>query len=325
MTAQPERRLIIDTDTAADDCFALLLGSLDPLARLEAVTIVAGNVPFDLQVRNALIALGLAGRAAEVPVHLGARTPLVRPWVGAEEVHGDGVGGGDFPVPDRRPETEPACAALARIAREHPGEVDVVAIGPLTNIALATTLDPEFPRHVRRLYVMGGCNNGRGNITPAAEYNFYVDPEAARRVFEAGFEITLVDWRLSVEQGFFTPDEVAGIAALDTPIARFFVTANRPTLEFDMAHGVPGSTHCDSLTMAVALHPELVVSAGAAEVRVETQGELTRGYSMVDLTTEGRAVNARVVTAVDRERFYAYVRDSFSSSLSLASGGDEES
>ncbi|MGH2512695.1 MAG: nucleoside hydrolase, partial [Candidatus Limnocylindrales bacterium] len=186
--------LVIDTDTAQDDCIALLLGLLDPAADLRAITIVAGNVAFDQQVRNAFLTCNVAGRLGDVPIYAGCRQPLVRPWVSAENVHGDGSGGLDMEFAECEPAAEHAADALIRIAAERPGELSIVAIGPLTNIALATIKNREFVRNVKRLYIMGGSNNGRGNITAAAEFNVYVDPHAADVVFRAGFEITVIPW-----------------------------------------------------------------------------------------------------------------------------------
>jgi purine nucleosidase len=186
--------VVVDTDTAQDDCIALLTCLLDPAADLRAITMVAGNVGFDRQVRNAMLTLNAAGSLGRVPVHLGCRRPMMREWVSAENVHGDGVGGMTMDDSDCLPAQEHAVDALVRMAAEAPGELTVVCIGPLTNIATACLKDPAFPRNVRGLYVMGGSNNGRGNITAAAEFNFYVDPEAAKAVFAAGFDITVVPW-----------------------------------------------------------------------------------------------------------------------------------
>jgi purine nucleosidase len=137
------RRMIIDTDTAADDSFALLVGLLHPDAQLEAITIVAGNVNFDQEVENALITIEAAGRGGEVPVHLGARVPLSRPWREAS-AHGDGKGNHEWPTPKQGPSDERAADALVRIVGENPGEIDIVAIGPLTNIATAIALVRDF-------------------------------------------------------------------------------------------------------------------------------------------------------------------------------------
>src|SRR5262249_38129632 len=161
-----------------DDVFSLLLALRHPSARLEAITVVCGNVRFEQELENALYTVELAGRSGEVPVYPGCSRPLVGEWVGAEYVHGrDGRGDSGFPRARQRPEPRHAVDELVRRVNESPGELTILAQGPLTNLALAVRRDPELPRKVAQLYVMGG---GIGNITPAAEYNFFVDPEAAK-------------------------------------------------------------------------------------------------------------------------------------------------
>ncbi|GAA5167526.1 nucleoside hydrolase [Pseudonocardia eucalypti] len=308
--------LVIDTDTAQDDCIALLVGLLDPAADLRAITMVAGNLGFDQQVRNAFATLFVAGRLGEVPVHLGARRPLVREAVDASDVHGDGTGGLAAELAARHPSlaaaapaAEHAVDALIRLAAEHSGELSVVAIGPLTNIALAMLKDPEFVGNVRKLYVMGGSNNGRGNITAAAEFNFYVDPEAARAVFRAGFDVVVLPWDpVTLRDAVFDQPVLDRIAALDTPLARFFTRVCAATLEFDRRVGIDGTTHPDSLTAALALHPELVTSAGRYHVDVETAGELTRGYSAMSWGVHTLEPNATVIEKADAPAFRHYLR-----------------
>lgn len=302
--------IVIDTDTAQDDCVALLVGLLDPAADLKAITMVAGNVGFDRQVQNAWITLSAAGRLGEVPVHLGCRRPLVREWVSAENVHGDGSGGLAIDDVDLAPEAEHGVDALIRIAAEHPGELAVVAIGPLTNIATAIVKDPDFVANVGALYIMGGSNNGRGNITAAAEYNFYVDPEAAKAVFAAGFSnIVVVPWHpLTLRDAVFSREQIAGIEAIGTPLARFFARVVTSTLAFDESVGIPGSTHPDSLTAAVLLHPELVTASAQYAVDVEAASELTRGYSAMSWGIHDLEPNATVVEDVDAGAFHEYLR-----------------
>jgi purine nucleosidase len=299
--------LVIDTDTAADDCFALLVGLLDARASLEAVTIVGGNVGFDQQVHNAFLTISLAGRAGEVPVHLGARDPLERDWVSAEDVHGDGVGGQRREDDDQTVSAEPAVDALVRLATEHARLLRIVCIGPLTNIALAVRADPSFVSNVGALYVMGGSINGRGNITPAAEYNIFVDPEAADVVFSAGFsDVTVITWDpLTITDTVFTPERIERITALDTSLSRFFVRANQKTFDFDFAAGLGGSTHCDTLTALLALDDSYVLESNRYRLEVETVGELTRGATVCDWRS--RHPNVTAVERVDSERFFTYV------------------
>lgn len=300
---------ILDTDTAQDDCVAILVGLLDPAADLRAITMVAGNVGFAQQVRNAWMTLNVADRLDAVPIHLGAQRPLMREWVSAENVHGDGSGGLSIDDSGLEAQAENAVDAMLRITAEQPGEVSIVAIGPLTNVALAVIRDPEFPRRVKSLYIMGGSNNARGNITAAAEFNFYVDPEAARTVFEAGFEdVVVVPWApLTLNDAVFGKDRIAQLAAIGTPLAKFVERVCRGTLAFDESVGIPGSTHPDSLTAALLLHPELITSEASYAVDIETSSELTRGYSAMSWGVHGLAPNARVIESVDGDAFFRYI------------------
>lgn len=299
-------RLIIDTDTAGDDVFSLLLGLRTPGVTLEAITVCCGNVAFAQEVENALYTVEMAGRSGEVAVHPGMERPLIAPWVGAEYVHGaDGMGDSHFPAARQRPDPEHAVDALIRHILAHPGEVTVVAQAPLTNLAVAVAREPRLAQAVRHVFIMGGTNNGIGNITPAAEYNFYVDPEAAKIVLASGLAITLVDWNLCLRQAVFDAGELQEIAKLDTKLARFFQQVNRRALEFCRAQGLAGSTHPDALTCALAIDPGLVRKSRACFVDVETRGELTRGYACVDwLGVLGRQPNVRVVEEVDHGRFF---------------------
>lgn len=301
---------ILDTDTAQDDCVAIIAALLDPEADLRAITMVAGNVGFDRQVRNAHLTLNVAGRLGSVPIHLGCRGPMVETWVSAENVHGDGSGGLEMDFAETVTDDEHAVDALIRLVAEAPGEISVVAIGPLTNIAMAAVKDPDFVRNVKRLVIMGGSNNSRGNITAAAEFNFYVDPHAAKVVFAAGFaDITVVPWApLTLNDAVFSRSQLAAIEALGTPLSSFFLTVCGPTLAFDESVGIPGTTHPDSLSVGVLLHPELVLAAAPYHVDVETRSELTRGYSAMSWGVHGLEPNATVVERADAAAFHDWIR-----------------
>ena len=301
------RKLIIDTDTAADDSFALLVGLLHPESDLQAVTIVAGNVDFDQQVSNALITIDQAGRSGEVPVYKGATDPLIRPWFEAS-AHGDGKGNVDWPEPTQIAEDIHAASAIVDIVNAHPGEIDILAIGPLTNIALALAMDRDLPSKVKELWIMGGCDNSIGNVTAAAEYNFYVDPEAAQMVLAAGFYTTIVTWTLTLEQATWSDAQLGDIKALDTPLSHFFSALDKPNRDYNETVGVPGSTHPDSLAAMLMVEPSLITSSSTRYVEVETASELTRGYSLMDHQYNRAAgsgeANATVIDSIDAEGFY---------------------
>src|SRR5437016_6545388 len=184
-------RVIIDTDPGVDDALALLLAMRSPELKIEAITPVAGNVPLELTLPTALRLVEIAGRT-DIPVAAGARAPLVRRLVTATYAHGEnGLGGAVFPEPTTKPVAQPAAEYIRGIVRKYPHEVTLITLGPLTNIANALNGDQELAGLIRGLTMMGGSLSG-GNITPAAEFNIYVDPEAARIVFQSGIPITMV-------------------------------------------------------------------------------------------------------------------------------------
>ncbi len=302
--------LIIDNDTAQDDCVTILLGLTDPRADLRAITTVAGNVPFDRQVANAQMTLSVAGQLGQVPLHLGCRQPILRQWVSAEEVHGDGSGGLEMDLDPDAISAEHAVDALIRLTAEEPGQISIVAIGPLTNIATAVIKDRRFVDNVKSLYIMGGSNNGRGNVTASAEFNFYVDPHAAQVVLEAGFrDLHIVTWDpITIRDATYSRARYEELTAIDTPIAQFFQKVCDATLDFNESVGVDGSTHPDSITLGALLYPELILQEGQYRVDVETQSELTMGYSAMAWDKFGPEANAHVVERLDGEAFYEILR-----------------
>ncbi|HIK21899.1 MAG TPA: nucleoside hydrolase [Synechococcus sp. M44_DOE_062] len=302
------QRFLIDTDTAGDDVTSLLFGLLWPNSSVEAITVCAGNLHLEQCVENALYTLEVAGKAG-IPVYPGASKPLVGKLVTAAYVHGeDGMGNSFFPKARQRPESLFAPTAIVELANRWAGELQIIAQAPLTNLALALAQDPNLPHKVKKLWIMGGTNHALGNITPAAEFNFYVDPEAAKEVLQAGFEVVLSPWDLAVSDGFLTREELEPILSLDTSLSRFYLAVNRAAWEFNRSHpeggGLDGITHPDSLTMAMALQPELIGQSSRHHVDVECCGELTRGYSLVDrLGILGRPANAEVVLRADKMAF----------------------
>jgi len=314
VSSEPSRRLLLDTDTAGDDTQAILLAALSDRIDLEGVTICAGNVPFEYQVENAKYTLELAD-SADVPVYEGARSPLLKEYKHAEYVHGEGgLGGNLFPETDIPSADEHAVDAIVRTARENPGEITLACIAPLTNVALALQREPDLPELLEDVYVMGGAVNTLGNITPAAEYNFWVDPDAARIVMEA-FEVTLVDWGVTVRDSLFEPDTFETIAAMEGPYADFFVTITEAVREFNSQSDHDSleadvTTQPDSLTLATLLEPDIVEQAETYAVTVDDREGMTRGYSLVDeLGVTDRKPQTRVVESVDAEAFERIMTD----------------
>jgi inosine-uridine nucleoside N-ribohydrolase len=298
------RHLLIDTDTAGDDVTALLIALRSPDVTVEAITVVAGNVYLDQCVTNALYTTEMAKRT-DVPVYVGAGKPLMRRLVTAHYVHGDdGMGNSNFPAPTKEPESTHAVDAIIELADRFPGELEIIGQGPLTNLALAVAKDPGLPSKVKRLIIMGGVNNARGNITPAAEFNFYVDPEAAQIVFRSGFDILLSPWDLCLRDGIIYRDEMAPFEALDTELSRFWLSVNRRAWEFLSEIGIDGVSLPDAITVALALDPSMILESAVYFVDVETKGEYTSGYSVVDVGgVVEKEPNAEVVVRFDKARF----------------------
>ena len=275
---------VIDCDTGIDDALALLLAVRSPELALAGVTCVAGNVVLEQVVRNTLGVLAVAG--ANVPVAVGASRPLIRRLTTATFFHGeDGVGGAELAAPLAPPVDELAPAFLCQLAREYGGALNLVAVGPLTNVALACRLDPEFPRRLRRLVVMGGAAAVAGNVTPAAEANFYNDPEAAAIVFGSGAPLTMVGLDVTLRALF----PAAGYDALRTrvaasgdAVARLAVAVLARYLTADAATGLAGSPLHDPLAVAALVRPELV-GCRPLHVEIETDGRLTAGQSVVNV------------------------------------------
>lgn len=298
------RPFLIDTDTASDDAVALVMALRHPDVQLEAITVVAGNVPVAQGVQNALYTVELC--QAQVPVYSGAAKPLLRPLQTAERVHGrDGMGDIGLPLSGRRPDPRPAVAAMSEVIRRHAGAITVVTLGPLTNLALALLADPELAGLIQRCVVMGGIGSGHGNITPVAEYNIWVDPEAAKIVFESGVPLTMVGWDLSHTYATFDPDEAARLRAVGTELAHFCVDIQKALNIFAVENSrLPGFDLPDPLAMAVALDPAVATRTQQLYVAIETDSALCRGQTVVDhLGVMGHTPNVQVVREVSRQRF----------------------
>jgi purine nucleosidase len=298
-------KLLIDTDPGVDDALAILMAHAH--ADVVALSIAAGNVGLVHTVANALKLVEIIG--ADTPVFAGCPAPLVRPADDAAFVHGlDGFGDTGCLPAARTAAAEHAVQALLRLSHEHAGELVMIAIAPLTNLALALRLDPTLPQRVAKLVIMGGAVTGRGNTARVpAEFNIVFDPEAAHIVFSSWPHFTLVDWEATLRHGVEFERMQPWLDADDVR-ARFYASISRKTREWTRQRGRPRLLLADALAMAVALQPDIVQRSEEHHVAIELDGALTRGATVVDWEDRlGNPANARIVLDVDHARFEALV------------------
>lgn len=300
--------LLIDTDPGVDDALALLMAFADPRHEVVGLTVTAGNVGLRHTVANALKLRDIAG-ASGVPVYAGCPHPLLHPAPDAAYVHGaDGFG--DVGYEPSAGTVAPAHAAEAIIAlsHAHAGRLLLVALGPLTNLALALRLDPTLPERIARLVVMGGAVTGHGNITPAAEFNIYFDPEAAHIVFEGFPRFDLCDWEAVVAHGLHhrkVEDWLQGPG----PVAAFYERISRRTRLWSADRRGDFWHSADGLAMAFALVPDAALELAERPVEVALGGPPSRGMTIVDWGREGgRQDNARILQRYDQDGFEAMIR-----------------
>ncbi len=306
------RNFIIDTDTASDDAVALLMALRQPDIDVKAITVVAGNVPLPLAVQNALYTVELCG--ADAPVYAGCAKPLLRDLETAQDVHGrDGLGDIGLPLEGRTPAAGHAADALREVVNAHAGDITLVTLGPLTNVALALLREPELAGRVSHCWIMGGIGSGHGNVTPTAEFNIWVDPEAAKVVYESGMKMTMVGWDISWRYATFDAEQAAEIRRIGTPLAEFVIDIQATLTEFSMRENdLAGFDLPDPITMAAAIDPSI---AQYRDYRVDvTTGEgLERGITVVDvLGVAKRAPQMRVATSANRAAFVDMLKRSVS-------------
>jgi len=219
----------------------------------------------------------------DVPVYAGAEMPLSRHCEHATWFHGaDGLGNQNYPPPRGRSRENHAAEAIVETVRAHPG-LTLVTLGPLTNVAMALTREPETARQVGRCVLMGGAPCCEGNVTPAAEYNIWVDPEAAQIVFRSGMPIEMVGWQLCRGEANLRESDIARVRSIDTPLAHFAIDCNRVAMEANRTQsGEVGIALPDPVAMAIALDPSICTSSSKHHVEVETLSNLTRGMTVVD-------------------------------------------
>jgi len=298
--------LLIDTDPGVDDALALLMAFNDPRHHVVGLTVAAGNVGLRHTVANALKLCEVVG--VDTPVFAGCAAPLLHAAEDAGYVHGrDGFGDIGHPPAVRAADDEHAVQAILRLSHEHAGRLLLVALGPLTNLAVALKLDPTLPQRVARVVVMGGAVTGRGNTSAVAEFNIGFDPEAAHIVFDAFARIELVDWEAVLEHGFRHAD-VERWLQCGSARATFYETISRKTRQWagdcrgDRWHSA------DALAMAHALQPDGALEIAERPMAVELSGNHSRGATVVDWQRRGGAPdNVAILMRYDQARFEAQI------------------
>jgi purine nucleosidase len=275
------RTLLIDTDGGSDDVVALIMALRSSTVCVAAITVIAGNVPVEQATRNVLYTAELCG--AQTPVYTGAAKPLLRELVTAEWFHGkDGLGDHGYAPVSRKQESAHAVDAIIQRVLANPG-IEIVTLGPLTNLALAIGKEPRIIKGIGRCIVMGGAPCCEGNVTPAAEFNIWVDPEAAKMVFRAGLTIEIVGWHLCRGTAALNQNDIEKILALKTPVAEFAIRCNSVAAEaYRVQTGEVGISLPDPIAMAIALQPDLCTSSSLHYFDVESASDLTRGMTVVD-------------------------------------------
>lgn len=289
---------IIDTDPGIDDAAAIITAFRSGLDVI-AVTVVHGNTPLRYTTRNALIITELLG--VETPVYAGAERALLQPPLNALEVHGsDGLGDANLPPPRRSLAPQHAVDRIIEAAHEHAGNLSILAVGPLTNLALAIAKDRSIADKIHRLVVMGGTSQAKGNTSIVGEFNVLADPEAAAIVFGAGIPITLVPWETTTE-AILPAEALAQLDAASSPVAQTFARVCAPLRGVTRQWlGSDGLLLCDLVAAAVAVDPSVMTEHVDAFVGVETAGTLARGLTAVDYNKlSGREPNATVCLGVD--------------------------
>jgi purine nucleosidase len=316
------RKFWIDTDVGSDDAVAIIMALRAADVEVIGMSAVCGNVPMQQAAINALYVAELCG-AAHIPVYLGAEKPLLRPYIDAKFFHGEqGFGSRQYPMPQRQPETRHAVDAMIEAIKANPGIV-LVTLGPLTNVALAIAQAPEIVPLVSRCVVMGGAAATYGNISPAAEYNIWVDPEAARMAFLSGLAIEMVGWEFCRGEFALDDTEIAQIRAIGTAVSDFALDSNDLAIEgYHTQTGLHGLSLPDPVAMAVAIDPTIATESSLHYADVEVHSELTRGMTVIDrLDVTGdernvdvwrqahRAGKIRVTWALDNARWKQMLYD----------------
>jgi len=319
-----QQKFIIDADTGSDDAVAILMALRDPRIDVLGITVVSGNVPMKQGIINTLSTAELC--EVDVKVYAGSDKPLTRDYkelysieefsahvktlspdsVSAQCVHGiDGMGDIGIVPSIYSYEEQDAIEYLIESFNKNPNEITLVTLGPLTNIAKAIQKDPSIVENIKHCYVMGGTSDGTGNVSAAAEYNIWVDPEAAKIVFNSGLQITMVGWDNSYKYAMLKAKEVNDLKSINSKYADFCVDIQKTLTELTYStYAFYGFDLPDPITMAIAIDNNIIIESQQLHVLVDTRDGITRGQTIVDYFNAERGIqNVRVVTKSDKDKF----------------------
>lgn len=296
------RRIIIDTDTASDDAVAIIMALRSNKIKVEALTVVAGNVPIDIAVNNAIISVE-AANTYNVPVYPGATKPIVKDLETGQFAHGqNGMGDIELPIAKGNPENKHAVDAMIDIVKANPNQIEIMAIGPLTNLALAIQKDPEAMKLVKGIYIMGGNGFGEGNMTEYAEYNFYVDGEAVQIVSDFYEDMVLLPWNTCVQGVRLTQADIDKVLAVGTDLSKFIIDIQKALIDFVVELGQdPGVVIADAAVTAILIDESIALEYQSAYFNVVIEDKEKYGMQYLDENRDTN--NYKVCTKMDEEKF----------------------
>ncbi len=299
------RRFVIDTDTGSDDAVALLMALREPSIKVEAITTVAGNCRLHYATANALASIDIAS-TYRPKLYEGMDRPLLREATRAEFVHGvNGMSDMELPHVAQAKEEMHAIDALIEYAKASDGDLELISLGPATNLAMAIRKDPIAMQRYQHLYMMMGTGNGPGNVTPTAEFNAFADPEALKIVLESSIPVTLIGWDASVNGCFLEHDYLLELKKLNNPISQFALNCNEALIQFNRDRfKLEGLDLPDPVAMAAVLYPEMITESGNYYAEVEVNSPLTYGTIATDfMNTLEKEPNVKIVFRINGDAF----------------------
>jgi len=325
------KKFIIDADTGSDDAVAILLALQDPSVEILGISVVSGNVPLRQGIKNTISTIDMTEK--KVKVYAGADKPISREYeeiydlenfmkhvkslkpssASGQCVHGiDGMGDIGTKPSIEVYEQKNAVDFITDAVNENPNEITLVTLGPLTNIALAIQKDLSITEKIKHCYVMGGTSDGTGNVTAAAEYNIWVDPEAAKICFDSGMNITMVGWDNSYKYAMLKEQEIEDLRSLNSKLADFSIDIQKTLIDLTFStYGFHGFDLPDPITMAIALDNSIIEDAEQLHVIIDVRDGITRGQTIVDyFNVEKKTQNIRVVRKSDKDKFMNLLKKS---------------